>query len=94
MSQSERIKKVEEYVAQLGRNFNVIYKKVADSESKAKSLEADLSRTKSEIEALKAENQRLRENAVSKAEYDEFMNRLIASLKELLSTTTQGEISQ
>lgn len=94
MSQSDRIKRVEEYIAQLGRNFNVIYKRVADSESKAKSLEADLLRMKSEIEALKTENQRLKEDAVSKGEYDEFMNRLIASLNGLLSATSQGEISQ
>jgi len=87
MAQPVRIKEMEDYIKRVGELLNVVYKKVADAESKVNSLEADLSRLRQEVEALKAENVRFKENAISKEEYEEFMNRLIDSLKGLLPET-------
>jgi len=84
MAQSVRIKEMEEYVRRIGELLNLVYKKVADTESKINTLEADVSRLRSEVEALRAENIRAKENIVSKEEYEEFMNRLVDSLKGLL----------
>jgi len=89
MSTSHRIKEMEEYIKKLGELLNVIYKKIGDTESKISSIEAELSRSKEEIAALKTENVKLTEAAVPKAEYEEFMNRLIDALKGLLPDSTQ-----
>jgi len=44
----------------------LIYKKIGDTESKISSIEAELSRSKEEIAALKTENVKLTEAAVPK----------------------------
>lgn len=94
MAQSVRIKEMEDYIKRLGELLNLVHKKMTDTESKVNSLEADISRLKVEVEALKSENVRLKENTISKGEYEEFMNRLIDGLKELLPETSQEGISE
>jgi septal ring factor EnvC (AmiA/AmiB activator) len=89
MSASQRIKEMEEYIKKLGELLNVIYRKIGDTESKISSIEAELSKTNEEIAALKTENVKLTDAAVPKAEYEEFMNRLIDALKGLLPDGTQ-----
>ena len=89
MSTSQRIKEMEEYIKKLGELLNLIYKKIGDTESKISSIEAELSRSKEEIADLRTENVKLTEAAVPKAEYEEFMNRLINALKGLLPDGTQ-----
>jgi regulator of replication initiation timing len=84
MAQPVRIKEMEDYIKRLGELLNLVYKKMTDTESKVNSLESDLSKLREDVEALKTENMRLKENAISKGEYEEFMNRLIDSLKGLL----------
>jgi len=94
MAQSIRIKEMEEYMKRVGELLNLVYKKVTDAESKVDSIEADLSKLKEEVEALKAESTRLKESAISKEEYEEFMSRLIDSLKGLLPETPQEGTSE
>lgn len=93
MAQSVRVKEMEDYIKRLGELLNLVYKKMADTESKVNSLEADLSAVKKEVEDLRAENVRLKENTMSKAEYEDFMNRLIDSFKGLLPETPREGLS-
>ncbi|MCJ7768797.1 hypothetical protein MUP79_10450 [Candidatus Bathyarchaeota archaeon] len=88
------MKEMEDYIKKIGELLNVVYKKISEVESKANSLEADISRLEVEIGTLKSENVALRQNVLSKGEYEEFMNRLINSLKGLLSETSKDETSQ
>lgn len=94
MAQSVRMKEMEDYIKKIGELLNVVYKKISEVESKANSLEADISRLEVEIGTLKSENVALRQNVLSKGEYEEFMNRLVSSLKGLLSETSKEETSQ
>ncbi len=94
MAQSVRMKEMEDYIKKIGELLNVVYKKISEVESKANSLEADIARLKVEIGTLKSENVALRQNVLSKGEYEEFMNRLVSSLKGLLSDTSKEEASQ
>ena len=93
MAQSVRIKEMEDYIKKIGELLNIVYKKVSEAESKSNSLETSLSKLKDDIEGLKAENMKLRQNSVSKEEYEEFMKMLIDSLKGLLPETPQNEPS-
>jgi chromosome segregation ATPase len=93
MAQSVRIKEMEDYIKKIGEFLNVVYKKVSEAESKSNSLETSLSKLKDDIEGLKAENMKLRQNFVSKEEYEEFMKMLIDSLKGLLPEAPQKEPS-
>jgi hypothetical protein len=94
MAQSVRLEEMEGYIRRLGELLNLVYKKMLDDESKRNSLEADLSRLRRELEALKNENTGHKDNAISKREYEEFVNCLIESLKGLLSETSREGISE
>ncbi len=94
MAQSVRFEEMEEYIRRLGELLSLVYKKAVDAESKGNSLEAEVSRLNREIQALQNENMGLRENAISKREYEEFVNRLIESLKGLLPYTSSEGISE
>jgi chromosome segregation ATPase len=93
MAQSVRIKEMEDYIKKRGEFRNIVYKKVSEAESKSNSLETSLSKLKDDIEGLKAENMKLRQNFVSKEEYEEFTKMLIDSLKGLLPEASQKEPS-
>ena len=85
MAQSARMKEMEGYIKKVGELLNVVYKKATDVESKIGSLESEIAKLREDVNALKAENARLREDAISKGEYEEFMNRLVDGLKGLLT---------
>lgn len=93
MAQSVRMKEMEDYIKKIGELLNVVYKKVSEVESKSNSLETSLSKLRADVEDLKTENMRLRQNSVSKEEYEEFMGRLTDSLKGVLSEAPQKETS-
>jgi len=89
LSQSVRMKEMEDYIKKIGELLNVVYKKVSDAESKSNSLEASVSKLRADVEDLKAESMKIKQNSVSKEEYEEFMNKLVDSLKGLLSEAPQ-----
>ena len=93
MAQSVRMKEMEDYIKKIGELLNVVYKKVAEAESKSNSLEESVSKLRVDVEDLKAENVKLRENSVSKDEYEAFMKMLVDSLKGLLPVTPHEEAS-
>ncbi len=93
MAQSVRMKEMEDYIKKIGELLNVVYKKVSEAESKTNSLETNLSKLKTDVEDLKNENLRLRQNSVAKEEYEEFMNKLVDSLKGLLPESPQEDTS-
>jgi regulator of replication initiation timing len=88
------MKEMEDYIKKIGELLNIVYKKISEVESKATSLEADVSRIKFDVETLKSENTTLGQNVLSKGEYEEFMNRLVNSLKGLVPETPKEDISQ
>ena len=94
MAQSVRMNEMEEYIKKMGELLNVVYRKASDAESKVYALEAGLSKLSNEVEALKAEKTRSREDFVSKEEYEDFMNRLTNSLKEITQEASGAEASQ
>jgi molecular chaperone GrpE (heat shock protein) len=93
MAQSVRMREMEDYIKKIGELLNVVYKKVSEAESKTVSLETSLSKLKADVEDLKNENLRFRQNSVSKEEYEEFMSKLVDSLKGLLPEAPQEEVS-
>jgi hypothetical protein len=94
MAQSIRMNEMEEYIKKMGELLNVVYRKASDAESKVYALEAGLSKLSAEVEALKADKTRSGEDFVSKEEYEEFMNRLTNSLREITREASGTIVSQ
>jgi hypothetical protein len=87
MAQSVRMKEMEDYIKKIGELLNVVYRKISEVESKATLLETDVSRLKNQVETLKSENATLKQTVLPKEDYEEFMNRLVDSLKGVLPET-------
>ncbi len=81
---SQRTGEIESYVKRVGEHINAIYSRLNEINKKLDEIEGRLTRLKAEqindanaIADLKA-------NTVQKTEFDEFVNRLTESLRELL----------
>ena len=81
---STQIREMETYLRRLGEVFNVVYKRLTDLEGRVSNLENEISRLKAETGMIASKVDDLKVSSVSRAEFEDLVNRLTTSLKELV----------
>ena len=81
---SQRTGEIESYVKRVGEHINVIYSRLNEINRKIDEIEGKLARLKTEQTNDANAISDLKISMVQKTEFDEFVNRLTESLRELL----------
>jgi len=81
---SQRTGEIESYVKRVGEHINVIYSRLNEINRKIDEIEGKLTKLKAELTNDANAISDLKISMVQKTEFDEFINRLTESLRELL----------
>lgn len=81
---SQRTGEIDSYVKRVGEHINVIYSKLNEINRKIEEIEEKIARIKTEQANNANAISDLKMSMVQKTEFDDFVNRLTESLRELL----------
>lgn len=85
MSQISSRDELVDYVRRIGERISLIYKRLEAIEGKINAVSGEVNELKATTETNKAEISSIKENKVSKPDFDDFVKKLTESFKELLS---------
>jgi peptidoglycan hydrolase CwlO-like protein len=78
-----QISELEDYIKRMGEHINLIYKRLEEIEGKINAVSGDVNGLKAATETNKVDISNIRENMVSRPDFDDFVKRLTDSFKEL-----------
>ena len=81
---------LEDYARRLGEHINLIHSNLVEINKKIKDTEDALARLKDETANNSDVISKIKENTVQKLEFDEFVDRLTESLRDLLPPIPKG----
>lgn len=81
---------LEDYVRRLGEHINLMHSKIDEINKKIKETEDTVAQLRADMENNVDAVSNLKENAVQKTEFDEFVSRLTESLRDLLPPLPAG----
>jgi len=81
---------LETYVRQVGESIRTIYTRLNDISRRLEEIDAKINETRAELRSNANAVSDLKESTVPKAEFDDFVNRLTESLRELIPPVTTG----
>jgi DNA integrity scanning protein DisA with diadenylate cyclase activity len=91
---SQKTGEIESYVKRVGEHINAIYLKLNEISKKMDALEEKLAKLKDDQTNDANAISDLKVNTVPKTEFDEFVNRLTESLRELLPPVETEETTK
>jgi len=89
MSQSKS-SELEDYVRRVGERIRDIHSRIIEIDRKMKEIEGKITEVRAELANNSKAISDLKESTVQKLEFDEFVNRLTESLRELLPPVSTG----
>ena len=93
MSQPKTIE-LEDYIKRLGEYMNFMYSKINEINKRIKESEDSIVQLRTKMENNAEAISNLKENNVSKVEFDEFVSRLTESLRDLLPPLPVGDANK
>ncbi len=73
-----------EYVRRVGENINMIYKRLGEIDERLDIINKEISNIRTAISEDQASMKALRENAVARTEFDEFVSGLTRSFSDVI----------
>jgi len=89
-----RTGELEDYIKRLGEHMNIMYSKINEMNKRIKESEDVIAQLRTNLENNTEIISNLKENNVSKVEFDEFVSRLTESLRDLLPPLPVGEANK